>query len=97
MDATTGSSLLFRQLTQAGCARVIYYGEKNEINMENWKRFLTESITSGSQQPTKFTGIIQLQPTDVKYLQQLQQKIIKNTQNKNQSQNCMLLLTPTSS
>ena len=45
--------------------------------MENWKRFLIESITSGSQQPTKFTGIIQLQPTDVKYLQQLQQKIIK--------------------
>ena len=48
-----------------------------KLIMENWKRFLIESITSGSQQPTKFTGIIQLQPTDVKYLQQLQQKIIK--------------------
>ena len=32
MDVTTGSSLLFGQLTQAGCARIIYYGEKNEIN-----------------------------------------------------------------
>lgn len=45
--------------------------------MENWKRFLTESRTSGTQQPAKFTGIIQLQPTDVDYLQQLQQKIIE--------------------
>lgn len=48
-----------------------------KLIMENWKRFLSESISTSTQQPEKFTGIIQVVPTDLSALKDLQQKIMQ--------------------
>tara|TARA_Y100001970_G_scaffold290861_1_gene426008 strand:- start:6 stop:596 length:591 start_codon:yes stop_codon:yes gene_type:complete len=48
-------------------------GEKMKKIMESWLKFLNEgSIMSSSNLPKKFTGIIQIKPTDISFLQDLQ-------------------------
>ena len=48
-----------------------------KLIMENWKRYLIESISTSTQQPPKFTGIIQVVPADKSALEDLQQKIMQ--------------------
>ena len=67
MDATASSSLLFRQLTQAGCAR-IFMEKEMKLIMESWKKYLTEN------KKVSYSGVV-LDPQSVEALKQAAQEV----------------------